>query len=91
MNAPHTWPDVRPYPNKPLLSHQITLDNTPQELADKLELRLWDEPRDRSDEEHDERRDRDMMERLEFRACSYCVDKAECAERRACRCGVGQS
>lgn len=35
-NAPTITESVRPYPAKPLLSHTLVLENTPQQLADML-------------------------------------------------------
>jgi len=37
MTAPTITDSVKPYPNKPLLSHTLVLDNTPQQLADHLD------------------------------------------------------
>ena len=34
--GPYTWADVKPYPKRPLLAPTLVLDNTPQELADRL-------------------------------------------------------
>lgn len=35
-DAMYTWPDVKQYHGRPLLSPTLVIDNTPQQLADKL-------------------------------------------------------
>ena len=36
LGTPYIWPCVRPYPKAPLLAPTLVLDNTPQEMADRL-------------------------------------------------------